>query len=135
MECSKRSFIRRVSESILQTIRQMKVEYEKNKLHKLELFRFMNPSIVPRNVPAIYSSSQNSIQRRRAQFADMLFEWELLSNASPLALQLILEQSLPQFLFSPWTQQTNRQIRVSQKKRNRKRKGTIGRTSLGMMGL
>lgn len=41
---------------------QMKEMSKKNKLTKLELSRFMIPSILPRNVPTMCSSPQNSIQ-------------------------------------------------------------------------
>ena len=135
MECSKWSFIRMSSITILKRMPQMKEISKKNKLNKLELSRFMIPSILPGNVPTMCSSPQNSTQGRKAQFVDMLFEWELSANAPILALQRISKQSLTQFLFSPWTQKTSPQIRVLQKKRNRKRKRTIGRTNLGMMGL
>lgn len=62
MECSKWSFIRMISVTILERLPQMKVEYEKNKPTKLELSRFMIPSILPRSVPTINPSPQNSTQ-------------------------------------------------------------------------
>lgn len=41
---------------------QMKEISKKNKLNKLELSRFMIPSILSRNIPTMCSSPQNSTQ-------------------------------------------------------------------------
>ena len=71
--------------TILKRMPQMKEISKKNKLNKLELSRFMIPSILPGNVPTMCSSPQNSTQRRKAQFVDMLFEWN-----SPQMLQFLL---------------------------------------------
>ena len=48
--------------SIHERMPQMKEISKKNKLNKLELSRFMIPSILPGNVPTMCSSPQNSTQ-------------------------------------------------------------------------